>query len=257
MKRILKNKLTLTMVLVICIINLSYIVNAFSGNLSLTSTSKLKQGEIIEVSLKVTSLDAGDGIDTIVATLEYDKNIFDQVTKNSMVPSNDWSVTGYSSESGILTIQRDEKVKTPIDVLTISLRVKENATIDDTIIELKDITITGGAEEFGGTGDIELQPINITIPKDNTTTEEPPVTNEIANEVTNEISNIITNSTTNNIANSTTNNITNSIVTNTNNGGITGKLPQTGENIATYIAGISIITVIAIIAFVKYRNINV
>ncbi len=255
MKRLLKNKLALVTVLMICILSLIHTVNAFSGSMSLTSSSKLKQGEIIEVSLKVTNLDAGDGIDTIVATLEYDNDIFDQVTKNSMVPSNDWNITSYSSESGILTIQRDEKVKSSIEVLKISFRVKESANTSETKISLKDITITGGAEEFGGTGDIELQPISVTIPKEDSSTEKPPVANEISNTITNDVE---VNTITNNIAtNTTTNTTTNRIVTNTNSGGTTGKLPQTGENAATYIAGISIVSAIAVIAFIKYRNINV
>lgn len=258
MKNILKNKLTLATILMICILSFASIVNAFSVTMNLTTTSKLKPGEVVEVVLNVSSIDAGEGINSIEATLEYDKNIFDEVTEDNLVGINKWKVQGYNEENGMFTALRNEKVNTSIDMIQISLRVKENVNVDKTDIIVKDIRVSGGSVEFGGTGDIEVAQVNVSIIKDNTSTEKPPVTNEIANEVVNTTTNNISeNLVTNNITNSTTNIVTNKVVTNTNNGGTTGRLPQTGESIATYVAGISIITVIAIIAFIKYRNINV
>lgn len=258
MKKILKNKISLNIMLIICILSFASIVNAFSVTINLTTTSKLKPGEVVEIVINLSSIDAGEGINSIEATLEYDKNVFDEVTEDNLVGLNKWKVQGYNEENGMFTALRNEKVNTSIDMIQISLRVKENVNVDKTNVTVKDIRVSGGSVEFGGTGDIEVDQVNVYISKDNTGTEKPPVTNEVANEVVNTTTNNISvNLVTNNITSNTINSIANRVIANTNNGGTTGRLPQTGESIATYIAGISIITVIAIIAFIKYRNIKV
>lgn len=254
MKRILKNKVFLALLLLIITLSFTQKVNAFSTTMSLATTSELKPGSVVEVTLKILNIDAGDGIDAVVATLDYDRNIFDEVTEDNIEALNKWKVGGYNDESGEFTLQKSSKVNTASDVLTISLRVKDNVNVDKTTITFKNMSASGGAVEFGGTGDIEINEVSIDILKSNTSTENPPVANEIANEVVNEVTNEVTNTTALNVI---TNTVTNTTVTNTNNGGTTGRLPQTGENVATYIVGISIVTVIAIIAFIKYRNVNI
>lgn len=266
MKTILKSKIFLILMLLVVMLSYTQIVNAFSTTMSLTTTSQIKPGGVVEVTLKITNIDAGDGIDAVVATVEYDKNIFDEITEDNIETLNKWKVGAYNEDSGEFTLLKSSKVKTPSDVLKISFRAKESANVDKATIKIKNISASGGAVEFGGTGDIQIQEVSVSIPKA-TGTEKPPVVNEVVNEVTNEVvedpvvNNIVNNEVTNQVTNTTktntlNSNLTNTTKTNTNNGGTTGRLPQTGENIATYIAGISIVTVIAIIAFVKYRNIN-
>ena len=265
MKTILKNKIFLILMLLVVMMSYTQIVNAFSTTMSLTTTSQIKPGGVVEVTLKITNIDAGDGIDAVVATVEYDKNIFDEITEDNIETLNKWKVGAYNEDSGEFTLLKSSKVNTPSDVLKISFRAKESANVDKATIKIKNISASGGAVEFGGTGDIQIQEVSVSIPKA-TGTEKPPVVNEITNEITNEVvEDPIVNQVINQVANEVTNttktntmggNLTNTNKTNTNNGGTTGRLPQTGENIATYIAGISIVTVIAIIAFVKYRNIN-
>lgn len=263
MKKILKSKIFLILTLLVVMLSYTQIVNAFSTTMSLTTTSQIKPGGVVEVTLKITNIDAGDGIDAVVATVEYDKNIFDEITEDNIETLNKWKVGAYNEDSGEFTLLKSSKVNTPSDVLKISFRAKESANVDKATIKIKKISASGGAVEFGGTGDIQIQDVSVSIPK-NTSTEKPPVVNEVINEVTNEVvedpvvnqvANELTNTTkTNTMGSNVTN--TNTNKTNTNNGGTTGRLPQTGENIVTYIVGISIVTVIAIIAFVKYRNIN-
>lgn len=249
----LKIKMIFCVAIIITIISLAVTVNAFSVSMKLDSSSKLKAGEIVTVTLKISNIDAGDGIDAIVGTLNYDKDVFEEVTEDNFEGINKWNVNIYDMDSQIFTITRSSKVNMVSDVIKISLKVKDTISKDSATITLDEITASGGAVDVGGTGDIEIQKISVVINKETTN---PPAVNEIANEIVNETTNEITNEVTNEVVNNT---LTNQIKGNTNNNSNTagGKLPQTGENAASIIAGVSIISVIAIVAFIKYRNLNI
>lgn len=243
MKNILKNKLLLISIILITIITLTGVVNAASVTMNLTSSSKLKAGDTVQIVLKISNIDAGNGIDAIEGAFEYDKNVFDQVTQNSFEGINEWNIGMYATETQRFTLTRSSKVNMASDVLRVTLKVKENINVDSTTLRFYEVKASGGAVSDGGTGDIEIREVNIKIQKDTT------IQNPVVNEVT-------TNETVNTIVNETkTNLVTNQIKDNGNTTG--GKLPQTGENTASIIAGISIIAVIAIIAFIKYRNLDI
>lgn len=233
-----KFKTILMITILIVIMSLTSIVNAFSINMKLDSASQLEAGKTIEVVLKISNIDAGNGIDAISGTIEYDKNVFDEVTQNSFEGINNWNIGLYDTQTQTFTLLRSSKVNTASDLLKITLKVKENVNTNSTTIKIKGITASGGAVVDGGTGDIEVTDTNIEIKKATTTN---PIVNEIkTNTITNEIK---------------VNTIANKVTNQTNNPG--GKLPQTGENTATIIVGISIVAVVAIIAFVKYRNLDI
>lgn len=240
MRKKFRIKILLVILLIISILSLTGIVNAFSVSIGLDSTSKLKAGDLVVVTLKITNIDAGEGIDAILATLDYDKNVFEEVTEDSFEGNNKWNVNIYSTDTQMFTVTKSSKVNTPSDILTITLKAKDTINANSTIVKVKDISASGGGVEDGGTGDIEIPEVSVTITKEST---EPPITNEIANTIINEVTN------------TTTNTITN-IATNTDNiAG--GKLPQTGERVGAIVAGISIVAVIGIIVFIKYRNLNI
>lgn len=208
-------KIVSVLLLLWTIISFASIVNAATAQMALNSTSKLKAGDTVEVTLRIANIQAGEGIDAIVATLDYDKNVFEQVLQENFTGMNQWSVNLYSTDTGIFTMTRSSKVNTTSDVLKIKLRAKSAVSANSTEIKLKDITASGGAVEDGGTGDIEVTEVKVNIAKE---TVQPiqPNTNQTDNKAT-------------------------------------GKIPQTGESIAI-IVGISIVVIIAIAAFIKYKN---
>lgn len=247
----MKNKLKslMAMLVLVTIISLTSNIHAFSANMSLTSASKLKAGDVVVVTLKILSLDAGEGIDGIQAALEYDKDIFEEVTEDNIEGLNKWRMNGYSEDSQIFTMTKSTKVNEASDILTISLKVKDNLAddVESTEITLKDIKVSGGSVDLGGTGDIDVVPVKVTISKDTgsgsgtgTTTNEIPGTNTDVGQ---------------NNGNNNGGTKTNSTPT-TNTGAATGRIPQTGENAIQIAAGIVIVAVIATVAYVKYRNIK-
>ena len=84
--------------------------NNYSVGMSLTSNSKLKAGATITVSVNLTSINAGNGIDGIEAGLEYDKNVFEEITDSSLKSSNDWVIT-YAPTTQRMTFRTYRSIK--------------------------------------------------------------------------------------------------------------------------------------------------
>lgn len=225
MKRSIKSLIALTILFIIICVGGT--VNAATASMSLTSNSKLVEGQTVEVTLKITNIDAGDGIDAIQGTLNYDKNVFEEVTDENFEGINRWNIQGYSSESGIFIFLRSSKVNMQSDVLKITLRVKSAVVVNSSIIEIKELSASGGDVASGGTGDILVQAVNVTINK--VSQIQDPSTNTQTNEQS-----------TNIIANNTSNT----------------KLPQTGDEYGIVLA-IAVVTIVSIIAYIRYRNVNI
>jgi len=239
-------KVLLSILVLVAIIGVTGTVSAFSVGVKLESSSKLKVGDIVEVKLKISNIDAGSGIDAIVGTLEYDKNVFDEVTQESFVGINSWNVSMYDTTSQMFTALRSSKVNTISDVLKISLRVKSLTGIEEsTTIKLKEISASGGAVSDGGTGDIEITTAQIEIQK--AEIGNLPITNTVDNDQT-----------ANEEANEIITPVVNKISTNKQPTGTTttGKLPQTGESFGIVLA-VVLVAIVSVIAYVKYRNINI
>lgn len=243
-----KLKSTLIIILLITMIILTGKVNAASVSMALGSQSTLKEGDVVVVTLSISSVDAGDGVDSILATLDYDKDVFEEVTDENFEGKNKWNVNTYSTDSQRFTVSKSSKVKAAGDVLTISLKVKNSISKESTVVTLKNITTSGGGVDMGGTGDINVQNTSVTIKKQATTPTEPTKPSTTTNETS-----------TNTIKQPTTTNTVGQINVNNNNKKDTasGKIPQTGENTIGIIAGISIVAIISIVAFVKYRDLKI
>lgn len=238
MKKYLK-KLVIFIIL-ITMIFITGKISAASVSISLSSDSKLVAGDIVEVTLKISNIDAGDGIDSIEGKLNYDKNIFEEITVDSFEGINKWNVLDYNGNSGIFTAIRSAKVNMQSDILKITLRAKSDIIVSSSSIEIKEITTSGGGIDNGGTGDIKVNDVNITINKVSEINPNPdtnqPNTNQQSSGQTN----------------------TNKIVINEINGNNVPntKLPQTGEEYGIVFA-IAVVIVVSIMAYVRYRNVNI
>lgn len=239
MKNSLKLKTLTTIIMIIMVITMSTAVNAvdtdnYSVGASLTSNAKLQEGETINVSVNLTSVNAGEGIDTITAELEYDKNVLEPITVANFTGSNSWTPS-YAETSNVTTFIKTSKVKSAETVATISFKVKTTISVDSTTIKLKDIVASGGRVVDGGTGDINVRTAVLTISKtkDSTSTTEDgktPSYNEI------------------------TSNTTIKTQTSKDNTTTKTKLPKTG--IEQYGLVSVVVVIIGIFSFVLYKKIS-
>lgn len=222
MKKYLKT-LLIVMILVITI-SFAGIVSAATAGMALSSSSKLSANGKVEVTLRIQNVTAtGDGIDSIVATLDYDKTVFEEVTQSNLVGLNDWVVNLYSPDTQILTLTRPSKVAIAGDVLKITLTAKSTVNVNSTDVKLKSITASGGAIDMGGTGDIEIKDVKVTVSKEDAS--KPPVQNTITN-----------NGTTQQTNNTAT------------------RLPQTGDAMEFLVIGVVAFVILAIVAYLQYKK---
>lgn len=234
MKTKLKTLLTVSIMALIVVI--STISNAASVGMTLSSNSKLKAGDTVTVTMSLVNIDAGNGIDTITAELNYDKNVFETVETSNLIASNSWTPT-YASSTNMLTAVKNSKVTKGETVLTITLKVKSTLSVKSTTVTLKDIVVSGGRVQDGGTGDINVNNASVTINADS----------DAISKNENTISNTTT--TTNTTTNTTKQNTT--LKDNT----VTKKttLPKTGIEQGGVIA-IVVIAIVGTFSYVLYKK---
>ncbi|OKZ74470.1 MAG: hypothetical protein BHW00_04515 [Clostridium sp. 26_22] len=234
MKTKLKTLLTISIMALILVI--STISNAASVGMTLSSNSKLKAGDTVTVTMSLGNIDAGNGIDTITAELNYDKNVFETVETSNLIASNSWTPT-YASSTNMLTVVKNSKVTKGETVLTITLKVKSTLSVKSTTVTLKDIVVSGGRVQDGGTGDINVNNASVTINADS----------DAISKNENTISNTTT--TTNTTTNTTKQNTT--LKDNT----VTKKttLPKTGIEQGGVIA-IVVIAIVGTFSYVLYKK---
>ena len=168
MKNNLKVKSLMIVVIMAFMIIVSTIVNASTGDsvaMSLTSGSKLNEGDTVTVKINLTSINAGNGIDTITGQLSYDTNVFEALSTSSFEASNEWTPS-YAASTNRITALKNSKVKSAEAVLTITLKVKSTISVDSTTIKLQNIVVSGGREVDGGTGDINVNTASVTLSKE-------------------------------------------------------------------------------------------
>lgn len=237
MKTKLKTLITVSIMALIVVI--STISNAASVGMSLSSNSKLKAGDTVTVTMSLGNIDAGNGIDTITAELNYDKNVFETLETSNFVASNSWTPT-YASSTNMLTVLKNSKVTKGETVLSITLKVKSTLSVKSTTVTLKDIVVSGGRVQDGGTGDINVNNASVTINADSDAISK----NE------------------NTTSNTTTTNTTNSSKTNTTKQNTTLKdntvtkkstLPKTGIGQSGIIA-IVVVAIVGVFSYVLYKK---
>ena len=151
-------------IVLIAILAISTMVSAYSVGMTLTSSSKLKEGENVVVNVNLGTIDAGNGIDTIAAKLVYDTNVFEVVNASSFASSTGWTMS-YAESTNMLTGVKNSKVTSGEVVCTITLKVKDSISKDSTTITLNNITVSGGRVQDGGTGDIIVNDASVKISK--------------------------------------------------------------------------------------------
>lgn len=169
----MKKEKTIKSLIAVAIIAMIVIMNTvvlaadtnYSAGISLASDSKLKEGETVTINVKLTSVNAGEGIDALTAGIEYDTNVFETLSTSNFTSSTSWTPT-FAAQTNKMTALKNEKVTAAETMFTITLKVKSSISVDSTTIKLKDIVVSGGIVANGGTGDISVSNTSVTISKE-------------------------------------------------------------------------------------------
>ena len=199
----------------------------YSAGISLSSSSKLKEGETVTINVKLTSVNAGAGIDALTAGIEYDTNVFETLSTSNFTSSTGWTPT-FAASTNKMTGLKSEKITSSENMFTITLKAKSEINVDSTTITLKNAVVSGGIIANGGTGDIKVNNASVTISKEKEATS---ITEDI--ETTNTAGNIT---------------ILNDKTTSNKN------IPKTGIEQYVLIALVGIM-IVAIFSYAVYKNI--
>lgn len=165
----MRKKIIINLLLIIFILSISFGVNASSTDkydivLSANNT-KVKPGDAITISLKVDNINiqSGEkGIGAYEGTLLYDSNVFEEVT----IKGNDNWDTPALNEGRFTSVKSNgECTNVSQEIASITLKVKENATLGSTKIQIKDFEASNGQENIT-TADKDIT-LTIEAKKDN------------------------------------------------------------------------------------------
>lgn len=114
-----------------------------------TVTKDVKAGQEVVLKLKLDEFqEMAKGVNAYKATLDYNKEVFEQVKQENLVTLNGWEQLEYHPETEELVAIKRAGSKTPEEVLMITLKVKQNAKPQETEIKIKDMVTSEGKEDL-------------------------------------------------------------------------------------------------------------
>lgn len=248
--------------------------SSFGIGVSATKTS-INPGDEITVTVKLKDFkNITEGLYAFSALIQYDNNVFETLTENSVKGLGTWSsLPTFNPETGLITADSGVGVKTESDAFSITFKVKDNAEIGkSTQITVKDFEASEGDADISANASgiltiniVEKNTANNSSSNNSSTNSS--TNNSSNNSSANSSSNSNTNSSNNNSSNnnSSTNNSTNSGIKNSTNSGTTisnnkdnstasKNIPQTGEKDFIILGAIAIISIMLIIGYLGYRK---
>lgn len=146
---------------IILVFSLCFIqyVSASSIKANLVSEKKeLKSGELVKLILSFEDIEElKKGINAYKATLEYDKNIFEEITQSNFESQNNWEGLKYNNKNGEFVAYRKVGTKLSENVVSFTLKVKNDVESSKTTVKIKDIITSEGKKDiFLNEAEVEL-----------------------------------------------------------------------------------------------------
>lgn len=115
------------------------------------SSTSVAPGGSITLTIKIASIDAGNGIWNFSAVFDYDTSIFENITDDDVKVDTTlgWSKS-YTPDSKKLILENGNFITTDQDLATITLRVKADATATSGTFTLKDVKASNSESEIAG-----------------------------------------------------------------------------------------------------------
>lgn len=139
--------LTLSVVLLALLIWVKPVNGAcFFGNIE-AEKQTIAPGGSIKITIKISNLDYGTkGIDSFMTVLNYDKNIFENITNEDIKCLNSWDTPAFNETSGKIVSETTGVVQQDQDVFEITLKLKEDCTLSKTSISLTNTKVSNGTD---------------------------------------------------------------------------------------------------------------
>ena len=160
MKKIVVNIITfIILILIATSVQASSKINASISS----NANELRIKEKVEITLQLNEYqDIHTGINAYKATVKYDDEVFEELTESDFTTVNGWTGLKYNKDTKEFVSIKKSGSKVSENVVKITLRVKENASAQTTVVEINNITASEGKEDLK----VEKSNISINIIKD-------------------------------------------------------------------------------------------
>lgn len=157
-------KLEVVLSIFIVLISIATIVSAkYDASLVMKSESKLIENEEVIVTTSIQATDIGSGIDTIIMKLNYDKSVFESLSKENMTVGSNWTLS-YAESTNMITLTRNAKITKSEEIFTINFKVKPVINEESTLIKINEIDIAGlNAQNISDSVNIKQEEATIEI----------------------------------------------------------------------------------------------
>lgn len=162
MKSNVKMKKVMSMVLIVLVVLCTTTVHAANDSFKTTLRADHVQAKgddivMITIGLKDINIESGDkGIGAYTANIKFDPSVFEYASSNGM---NGWEAPFYQDGAITANTQNAEVVGTPQDIGTITLKVKKDAKLGESTVELSNFSGSNGLTDVDTTNEA----IKITI----------------------------------------------------------------------------------------------
>ena len=114
-----------------------------------TNVTELKANESVEITLSLDNFhDIKKGINAIIGTLEYDKSIFEEIVQSDFACQNNWEELKFNPQNGEIVAIRKVGTLVGENVVTITLKVKNNVASAKTLIKVTNLTTSEGKKDI-------------------------------------------------------------------------------------------------------------
>lgn len=277
-------KFLITMLMALVIVSMCFVTSRAEASIKVNVTldkTTVKAGDTLIFTISTSDFVdiAGEGIFAVSGDLVYDREIFEPITLSDITGVNGWTSPQLNEDASMFYIDRNDFISTPGEVAQIAFHVKSDAvTASNVEIRFNNIKVVYDGGQTSP--DILVGDVISSVNIEGAVVEEPDITpdenntsggnnnsddNNIGNNNTpsgntsggnnnnnnnSNVPNININIPTNNNSGTIGNNSNNG---NNNNGSGVSALPYTGLQGFVFPA-ILIISVIGVIGYVKYRN---
>lgn len=146
-----KKIIIITGLMVFILILLASKLLVFANITAKTNSSKeeLKSEQEVSITLRFEQYEQiKRGLNAYQATLEYDKNIFEEVKQENFQNLNNWEKLQYNQATGEFIAIKKEGSLAPEDIVTITLKAKQGLKAGTTDIKIKDIVTSEGEKDI-------------------------------------------------------------------------------------------------------------
>lgn len=172
----MKNKLisVILITLLALLVSVAPVFATTSFNVSLSANNtRVAQGDEVVVTISLKDFTAGEtGVNAIALTLDYDKSIFETLEASDLATSQGgWGAPTFNPANGRTAMDASGFVAENHEMLKVTFKVKEDATIGSTTISVKNVEAADGTSEIRPADQsITLTVTKKDVPANNTTT---------------------------------------------------------------------------------------